>query len=250
MGILDSFSKRAKKEPGKQILNTQQLTFSFWTPGGSDGCPVALELAGLLAEVTKEKTALVELPCLGIPRLALHVDLYDKEKNTDKLLLDLERSEYRDVYPAQYLLPLTDLIAVMVNNPYATPDLPLNLKLNNLETLTDFPRYLRKNLLLEGYKYVIFVLQGQIHHPLTFFALRESAPVVFNVNFPIELGWCLSCFNKLTESYNERPEKFALYSTVLDSKTIARITSLRYLKSIEEMIYADDLTACGKKEER
>jgi hypothetical protein len=250
MGILDSFSKRAPKEPGNNILNAKQLTFSVWTPGGSDGCPAAMELAYLLAGMTKEKTALVELPCLGIPRLALHVDLYDKEKNTDKLLLDLERSEYRDVYPAKYLLPLTDLISVLVNNPFATPDLPLNLKLNNLVTLTDFPHYLRNNLLLEGYKYVIFVLQGQIHHPLTFFALRESTTAIFNVNFPIELGWCLSCFNKLTESYNEPAEKFALYSTVLESKTIARITSLRYLKTLEEVLFADDLTACGKKEER
>lgn len=236
MGILDSFYKSAKKELSYNILNKEQLTFSIWAPGGSDACPAALELAYLLAGVAKEKTAIVELPCLGIPRLAIHIDLYDKEKNTDKLLLDLERSEYRDVYPVKYLLPLTDLISIMVNNPYATPDLPINLKLNNLVTLTDFPHYLRNNLFLEGYKKVIFVLQGQIHHPLTFFALRESAQVIFNVNFPIELGWCLSCFNKLTESYNERADKFALYSTVLDSKTIARITSLRYLKSIEEVL--------------
>lgn len=235
MRVFSNLYKTVKKEPIQRELGDRQFTVAVWTPGGSDGCPIALELAHFYAEATQEKVVIVELPCLGIPRLALHVDLYDKEKNTDKLLLDFERSEYTNIYPAKYLLPVNDLVSVMVNNPYATPDLSINLKLNNLGTLTDFPRYLKNNLFLEGYKFVIYVLQGQLHHPLTFFALRESAQVVFNVNFPIELGWCLSCFKKLTDTYNQPEEKFALYSSVLDSKTVSEITSIKCLKSITDL---------------
>lgn len=234
MHIFSNLYKTVKKEPTQRDLD-KQLTVSVWTPGGSDGCPAALELAHYYAETTQEKVALVEFPCLGIPRLAIHVDLYDKEKNTDKLLLDFERSEYTGIYPAKYLLPVTDLISVLVNNPYGTPDLSISLKLNNLVTLTDFPCYLKNNLFLEGYKLIIYILQGQLHHPLTFFGLRESDQVIFNVDFPIETGWCLSCFKKLTDTYNQSAEKFALYSAVLEPKALSGITSMRYLKSISDV---------------
>jgi len=232
-GLQKAMYKAVKKEPIPTGGIEHPMTVSIWTPGGSDGCPAALELANFVADTLREKVAIVEFPCLGIPRLAIHVDLYDKERNTDKLLLDFERSEYTEVYPARYFLKVTDFIEVLTINPYSTPDLSINLKLNNLVTLTDFPRYLKNNLYLEGYKLIIYVLQGQLHHPLTFFGVKESEQVIFTVKFPIELGWCLSCFNKLTSSYNQPEQKFALYSGVLDAKTIAGITALKYLKTLE-----------------
>ena len=87
--------------------------------------------------------------------------------------MDWERSEYQQVYAAQYLLPVSDSLAVLAINPYAAPDLPPHLKLNNLITLTDFPRYLKDSLFLEGYQYLIYLLQGQLHHPMTFSGSRR-----------------------------------------------------------------------------
>ena len=208
------------------------MTVAIWTPGGSDGCPAALELANYVTSVLKEKVALIEFPCLGIPRLAIHVDLYDKEKNTDKFLLDFERAEYTDTYPANYLLKIEEQMDVMLINPFASPDLSMNLRLNMLKTLTDFPGYLKNNLYLEGYKFLIYILQGQIYHPMTFFGVKESDYVLLNVNAPIELGWNLSCFNKLTNSYDLPEQKFILYSTVLDAQTIAGITGIKYVKNL------------------
>ncbi|HHZ17578.1 MAG TPA: hypothetical protein PLJ33_07550 [Peptococcaceae bacterium] len=236
MGVFSKIYKNANKQSKASLSERQQLTVAVWTPGGSDGCPVALELAGLLSRLTGGQGVIAELPCLGIPRLALHVDRYDKEKNTDKLLLDWERSEYQQVYAAQYLLPVSDSLAVLAINPYAAPDLPPHLKLNNLITLTDFPRYLKDSLFLEGYQYLIYLLQGQLHHPMTFFGLKESEQVIFTLNHPIELGWCLSCFKKLTEHYKERKEKFSLYATALEAKAIAGISSIKYLSSLESLI--------------
>ncbi|MDD4146694.1 MAG: hypothetical protein PHS83_06365 [Clostridia bacterium] len=233
--LLGNLHKIVRKKPLKKTFLEKPLTVSLWTPGGSDGCSVALELAHYVADTYQEKVVMVEWPCLGIPRLAIHVNLYDKEKNTDKLLLDFERSEDKEIYPIRYLLKFSDLISVMTINPYSAPDISINLKLKKLQTMTDLPRYLKDNLYLEGYKFIIYILQGQLHHPLTFFGVRESDQVVLNVNFPIELGWGLNCCHKLINSYNQPQQKFALYSSVLDTKTIAGITELKYLQTWESI---------------
>ena len=228
-------SSKLEKSSSKNSVFTSLTTISIWTPGGSDGSLAALELANYIAKTFKEKVAIVELPCLGIPRLAIHVDIYDKEKNTDKLLLDLERSEYTNIYPAKYLLQISNLIGVMTINPFSTPDLSMELRLNKLNTLTDFPGYLKGNLYLEGYKFVIYILQGQIYHPLTFFGVRESDKVILNVNYPIELGWDVSCFNKLTSSYNQAPDKFVLYSAVVNAKNLSGISDIKYIKAYKSL---------------
>ncbi len=227
-----------KKSSHRKSL-VEQMTISVWTPGGSDGCPTALELANYVTETYQEKVAIIEFPCLGIPRLSIHVNLYDKEKNTDKLLLDIERLENKEIYPLQYFLKISDLKWVLPINPYTAPDLVIHLKLNNLKTLTDFPGYLKNNLYLKGYKLIIYILQGQIHHPLTFFGIKESDLVLLNVNFPIELGWGLNCCHKLISNYYQLKEKFAVYAPMLDNKTIAGITELKYLYALES-IFAEE----------
>ena len=232
--------KIAEKKAPHYHVATKSGTLAIWTPGGSDGCPAALELAKYMADTYQEKVALIEFPCLGVPRLAVHIDMYDKEKNTDKLLLDFERSENKEIYPVQYFQQVSDLNWVLTMNPYSAPDIALNLKLNKLKTLTDFPSYLKNNLYLEGYKFIIYILQGQIHHPLTFFGIKESERVILNVNFPIELGWGLNCCHKLISNYHQPNHKFAVYSPILDSKTIAGITKIKYLHTLESIFAEED----------
>lgn len=231
----DKLNRIIKNKVSEGILPEPPMIIAVWTPGGSDGCQAALELANYIAAISNEKVALIEFPCLGIPRLAIHVDLYDKEKNTDRLLLDFERSEYTGIYPANYLLQVEEKIEVMTVNPFSAPDLSINLRLNNLQTMTDFPGYLKNNLYLEGYKFLIYILQGQLYHPMTFFGVKESDYVLITVNFPIELGWCLSCFNKLISSYNLPEQKFRLYSSALDAQTISGITGIRHVKTLENL---------------
>ena len=67
MGVFSKIYKNANKQSKASLSERQQLTVAVWTPGGSDGCPVALELAGLLSRLTGAKGLSRNCPVLVFP---------------------------------------------------------------------------------------------------------------------------------------------------------------------------------------
>lgn len=215
-----------------------QEVIALWTPGGaSDGSQFALDLANYIAKKHRQKVVVAELPCLGIPRLAVHVDIYDKKLSTDTLLLDYDRaSDKTSIFPGHYLSVLDDYVAVLPVNPYSSPDLPVSNKLADLASLVNFPALLKQHFFNENYSFLILLLQGQLFHPMTLMGLRESDEVILYISQPSETAWALACYKRLMEAYNQGPGKFSLFAPELDAKILAKLSTIKILKNVGEVL--------------
>lgn len=171
---------------------------ALWNPAGSDP---TIMLEKLLAEMKKqeETVVVVELPCLGIPHVAYRfgVSELENEHTTDQLLIDYDRNMIKGIH--SYLHHYDGFDGILVQ-PKSKPDNPTLIKLQQTNTLLDISAYLKANLL--GYDNIFVVLQGQLIHPMTFFALQEADEVVLGINEPIELIRSYSAYRTLKQDYN------------------------------------------------
>ncbi|WP_068786921.1 hypothetical protein [Paenibacillus phocaensis] len=188
---------RRKKE--KEATNSAKgLMVALWNPAGSDA---SLLLEKLLSHVKKrEETAVVvELPCLGLPRVAyrLGVSELGHGQTVDQLLIDYDRGMLQGIH--QYLQHFDGFDGLLIQ-PKSKPDSPTLIKLQQEATLSELPAYLKVHL--SGYHYIFVVLQGQLIHPMTFFALREADHVVLGMNEPVEIIRSYATYKALRQDYN------------------------------------------------
>lgn len=73
----------------KEVFTIKEQVITVWSPAGLNTAKVSWPLANHIARHTT--IALVELPCMGIPRLALQADCLDRTLHTDAAILEYER---------------------------------------------------------------------------------------------------------------------------------------------------------------
>lgn len=170
---------------------------AVWSPGANNTAQVSLELAREAARHTT--VALVELPCLGIPRLAFETDILDRTNHTDMAILEYER---KNRSPFDFCSKPGDNLAVLPANPYALPDHPVVHKVSNPETLKTFPAFFACQARKHGYRTVIFDCQGVFVSPMTFYSLRQAHKIILVVDRPSDIAWSLLNKKRLTEIYH------------------------------------------------
>lgn len=189
------FRRKKEQEPARTAKGTM---VALWNPAGSDS---SLLLEKLLSHVKKrEETAVVvELPCLGLPRVAYRIGVSELEhaQSVDQLLIDYDRGMLQGIH--QYLQHFDGFDGLLIQ-PKSKPDSPTLIKLQQDKTLSELPAYLKVQL--SGYHYIFVVLQGQLIHPMTFFSLREADHVVLNMNEPVEIIRAYAACKTLRQDYD------------------------------------------------
>jgi len=215
--VLDLFKKR---EVHEEASSPQPQVIAVWSPAGQNTAKISLELAKELAGQTG--VALIELPCLGIPRLGFTSDLLDREKCTETLLQELEKKGEIDM--SRFHVQAGNL-AILPANVYATPDYPLLERLS-LETLTSFPQKVISSARQHGYTIIIFECQGQLTSPLTFFALKNAQRILLVVKEPEDLAFTLINVKRLVQAFKFPLECFYLMGD-LDPLVLAEIAVMK-----------------------
>lgn len=195
-------------DPEEQLSGSSK-TISIYNACGSDVSSWAISMAKAIYHETGKKGVLVELPCLGIPRLAYqHTEAkYEKEQSIDQLLMDYERDSMRSV--EDYIVKGTafDMIPIF---PKSKPDLPTLLKLSKTKTLVDVPQVLKSQL--SHYPYIYFVLQGQMQHPMTLISLIHASIQLFMIHDAPELIWTNAMHERLTTDYGVKSDNIVWFS--------------------------------------
>jgi len=200
------------------------LAIAVWSPGAYNTAGISLRLAKEAARHTN--TALVELPCMGIPRLALEAGILNRANHTDAAILAYERNGSS---PLKFCHNISDTLAVLPANPYALPDHPVVHKVTGSDTLQSFPGFFLDQARTGGYSAVIFECQGGLVSPMTFCALRKSGKVLLVVDGPSDIAWSLLNKKRLTETYNVK-EKFFYVTTAGSEKSKYGMEIERVLK--------------------
>lgn len=183
-------------------LSSTQLIIAIWSPTGFDTSKFSFEISSLVAE--NEKVFLVELPCLGIPRLGFAANIMDRDKNTENAIRELERSEKITL---QKYSKIYHNLAILSANVFATPDNPLIMNVK-LDTLIRFPQKVVEQSIRLDTRIIIFECQGQICNPMTFFALQLANMVLIPINDNKDLAFTLSNLNCLVNSLQLDDKKF------------------------------------------
>ncbi|GIO42298.1 hypothetical protein [Paenibacillus apis] len=189
------FRRKTEKEPAR---SAKGVMVALWNPAGTDSSSL---LERLLNHVKKrEETAVVvELPCLGLPRVAYRMGVSELEhaQTVDQLLIDYDRGMLQGIH--QYLQHFEGFDGLLIQ-PKSKPDSSTLIKLQQDKTLSELPAYLKVHL--SGYHYIFVVLQGQLIHPMTFFALREADHDVLNMNEPVEIIRTYAACKALRQDYD------------------------------------------------
>ena len=179
-------------------------TLSVWACTGANVSELSFALARKIAE--ENKTLICELPCLGLPRLGFVSEHMDRIRNTEAAILALDRQEDRswqlvtEDKPSLWVLPVS---------VYAMPDCPVTARVS-VETLIHFTGALKRLAGENGVERLIFDCQGQLHSPMTFFALRSSEQILIPVENPADLAYVLASLRRLVKNYGYQPEQFLL----------------------------------------
>ena len=179
---------------------------AVWTPGGSNTAKFSYGLSREFSQLIN--VILVELPCLGIPRLGFAVDIMDRENHTEAAISELEK---KGELSFAYIHKQGGTLSVLPSSVFAMPDLPLTQKVE-LKTLTDFPGHFSKKARQQGYGLAIFECQGQLTNPMTFFAVKNADVVLMPVNEPWEIAFSLINIKRLVQAFKFEPDKFIAVS--------------------------------------
>lgn len=193
-GISVLFGKKKEKgmaSPAKGVM------VALWNPAGSDPTLLLQRLLNLVNK-QEESAVVVELPCLGLPRVAYRLGISELKhgQTVDQLLIDYDRGMLTGVH--DYLRHFEGFDGLLIQ-PKSKVDSPTLIKLQQDKTLSELPAYLKVHL--SGYHYIFVVLQGQLIHPMSFFTLREANHVVLNMNEPVELIRAYAAFKALRQDY-------------------------------------------------
>jgi hypothetical protein len=220
----------------KHTLDNKRATIAFFNANGTDTINAALKLSTLLSS-DGCSTLLVELPCQSIPRLAFQVDvtMIDKISCIDQLLIDYERKQFRSIN--DYITRVGNLNFIPIH-PKNKPDTPVILKLSDQNTLIEMPTYI-KDQTRNFFSYLLFPLQGQLIHPMTFFTLRCADVIVMVINDDSELPWSYATYMKLINDYTIAKERIIVlserrYEQFKELEVVTKITDI--IKKIPEQI--------------
>lgn len=176
------------------------------------GGDVLSGLSLLLKALPKNgKKIIVELPCVGWPRVAYtleQVGEIPKERTIDQLLMDLDREQAKPV--PEYIVQRSGLDYLIID-PRSQPEAPVVRKLSSNETLIAAPTYLRQQL-AEQYEWIIFVTQGMLIHPMTHFAIRSADSAVLYSAAPMDVVGNFTHYKRLLEVFSAEAERLVLFS--------------------------------------
>ena len=176
------------------------ITTVFWSCTGMDGSSLSFQTAQLISET--EKTLIVELPCLGIPRLGFVCGISDPDNNTEAAISYFEQHAG---IPWDMLYMQKKHLAVLAANIYAVPDYPLASKIG-INTLMSFISMFVHAAENNEYDRLIFECQGQLNSPMTFFSLKEANEIVIPLGKPTEAAYAIASVNRLVRVYKHQAE--------------------------------------------
>lgn len=206
----------------KEVFTIKEQVITVWSPAGLNTAKVSWPLANHIARHTT--IALVELPCMGIPRLALQADCLDRTLHTDAAILEYER---KNSSPIDFCQKVSDNLAILAANAYALPDHPVVHKVENSQTVQSFPAHFINRARKKGYSVIIFDCQGVLVSPMTFFALKQANTIILVVDDPSDLAWTLINKERLVDAYDIDVNAF-LATTIT--------TSPQYYEEIQKVL--------------
>lgn len=196
--------KRIKKSAGER---GEPLIIAVWNPLGNSTARVTMEIAEELSGYAK--TIAVEMPDLGIPRLAAVAGLEERDNHLDNVLLDYERTNNLSI---EGRIVKKNNLHLLAANRYAAPELPtVTHKIEKQTTLVQFPSTLTKALRTYGYHYIVYDLQGQLSDPLTSLSIFLADMTLLPVRMPEEIGWSATAIERLTRDYGYNESKMKVY---------------------------------------
>ncbi|MNW44030.1 putative conjugal transfer protein [compost metagenome] len=169
---------------------------------------------GLLQHLPKNtKAAVVELPCLGIPKLSYALQVNDllklsKERTIDQLILDFDRKSLQDLQSYIYTSGNADYFLI---NPKSVPEAPVVRKLSSNQSLIDLPIMLKERLQDYGYDYLFLVIQGTLIHPATHFALRTADATVLYASEAVDFVGNYTHYCKLEQIFGVESSRLFLF---------------------------------------
>lgn len=197
-----------KKAEQSEDRTQRSIVMALWNPAGGDSSELLEKLMPLLRK-NGESMAIVEFPCVGIPRVAYRFGLEEVPANQtiDQLLIDVDRGMLEPFH--SYLLPHEGADCLIIQ-PRSKADAPVLLKLQQESTLIELPSFLKNQL--SSYDWVFFVLQGQLIHPMTFFALRASDSVVLLAKEAMEWIRMAGTYTLLKNDYGFRQDQLIMFT--------------------------------------
>jgi hypothetical protein len=181
---------------------------TVWAPGGNNTAQLSLNLARKLAR--QKKVLLVELPCLGIPRLGFAAGIMDRDNHTEAAIIELGKKVGLTL---TQLHKKSEMLALLPAGVFAVPDYPVTLKVE-LETLIEFPAALIQKATQLCYELIVFECQGQLTTPMTFFAIKLADTVIVSAEEPAEIAYSLINIKRLIQMCKYLPEKFKVVSAI------------------------------------
>jgi cellulose biosynthesis protein BcsQ len=195
----------------------------LWACTGYNNSELSLRIAKELSR--RDKSLLVELPCLGIPRLGFVCNIMDRERHAEAAILDLDNGKGFN----WDLVHKADGLSLLPANVFAAPDYPVFSKVE-MSTLIEFPKMMAGEGAKKEYQWIIFDCQGQLTNPMTFFALKQSEKVLIPVDNPGDAAYVLANIKRLVNVFKQPASKFL----VLASADLEEMRKLMVLKNEEQ----------------
>ncbi len=195
-------------------------TTAIWACTGMDTAELSYRLAK--AESEKGKTLVVELPCLGIPRLGFAANVIDRIRNVEAVLM---KTEQKIPLHWEMIHSLNDQLGILTASVFATPDSPMVSKVS-LSTLIGFVQCIKDFAEKEKCRHLIFDCQGQLTSPMTFFALKAADSVVIPIGKPADAAYVLANVRRLVGTFQYPIEKFVLLVEG-DARAVRGIASIK-----------------------
>ena len=194
------FKKRKHTREQGRTIDSQIIV--VWGAGGNNTAAFSLKLAEELSQLAR--VILVELPCLGIPRLSFALEKWDHEQTIETVLT---KYWFNGTIMGKGFYEHTPNLALLPISPFAQPDNPLVNRVG-LEVLKNFPGHFANSVWKKGWEIVLFICQGQLIHPLTFFALQSAQQVFLPVNDPSTIAYSTLNIKKLQDVFRFPIQKF------------------------------------------
>jgi hypothetical protein len=202
------------KEPKTTVL---------WACTGYNNSDLSFRIAKELSR--HYRSLLVELPCLGIPRLGFVCGVMDRERHTETAIMDLDNGKGFN----WDLVHKMDGLSLLSANVFAAPDYPVFSKVE-MNTLIEFPRVILNEGTKKEYQWILFDCQGQLTNPMTFFAIKQSEKVLIPVDNPGDAAYVLANIKRLVNIFKQPSSKFL----VLASADLEEMRKLMILKNEEQ----------------
>ncbi|MGG3278954.1 ATPase, T2SS/T4P/T4SS family [Paenibacillus solani] len=222
-------------------IDIETKFISFSNLAGGDAVQGLLRVVEPLSK--KNSIAVVELPCMGLPRLSYALGQDDiilkleKDRSVDQLLIDYERKSLKPM--GDYTLK-TGAVDYLLVHPRSLPEAPVIRKLESNSPLIQLPIYLRQQL--KGkYDYVFMLTQGRLIHPMTLFSIRTADAAILYSNEPADFIQNFTHEKKLHEIFGVENNRMFLFARDHNIKSDAKTV---YSKDISKMIKVIDTLSC------